>query len=113
MKYYFNLIQYAAILLLLFPFLGFSETWETLYVIILAIVIGFSNLYIRKNVEGIKRKSEDKSLQGYIDELKTRFKNFESQTPRENIHERSFYKKKDIIIKETQEEENSSSEENS
>ena len=50
MKIYIRTILISAFLLLIFPFLGFSELWEHIYVIILGFIIGTSTLFFYKKI---------------------------------------------------------------
>ena len=64
----------CATALLLFPFLGLSESWEYAFVIILAFAIGYSALQVLRNINGFTKESGADSLQEYIEGLKKRFK---------------------------------------
>ncbi|MCI5050908.1 MAG: hypothetical protein MRY57_01210 [Candidatus Pacebacteria bacterium] len=74
MKKYTNTIIIAALLLILFPFLGLPELWENLYVIILAFIIGSSILLLKHKSGVLNQQDEESTLQEYIQELKDRFK---------------------------------------
>jgi len=74
MKKYINLILIASLLLLIFPFLGFPELWENLYVIIIGFTIGSSALFLRHKSGLIKDVDEETSLREYVKELQDRFK---------------------------------------
>lgn len=73
MKKYFNAILISAILLLLFPFLGFPELWENIYVSVLAFVVGYSSMLLRHKTTLAHDLEEESSLEEYIKELKDRF----------------------------------------
>lgn len=74
MKKYLNTIKISALLLLLFPFLGFPELWENLYVIILAFIVGTAVILLQHKSGLIKQEDEETSLQEYVQELKDKFK---------------------------------------
>lgn len=59
---------------MLFPFLGLSEFWEYLYVIIPSAVIAYSGVWLLRNIDRLTEGSGTDSLQEYIDNLKKRFK---------------------------------------
>ncbi len=72
-----NIILIAAILLLIFPFLGFPELWENIYVGILGFVVGYTLLLLRHRSGIVENHDEEKSLQEYVKEIQTRFKEHE------------------------------------
>ncbi len=75
MKVYFNVILLTSVALLLFPFLGFPELWENIYVVLLAFVIAYTSLLLRHKISlkmGTGTKDES-SLDEYIHELKKNF----------------------------------------
>lgn len=74
MKKYLNTIKISSFLLLLFPFLGFPELWENMYVIIFAFIIGTTSILLQHKSGLIKKEDEETSLQEYVQELKDRFK---------------------------------------
>lgn len=74
MKKYLNTIKVSALLLLIFPFLGFPELWENMYVIVLAFIIGSAGLLLQHKSGLIKEVNKEASLQEYVQELKDRFK---------------------------------------
>ncbi len=74
MKVYFNVILIAAIALLIFPFLGFPELWENIYVSILAFIIGYSSMLLRHKTILKMELDKETSLDEYIHELKDRFR---------------------------------------
>lgn len=74
MKNYVLTIIIAAVVLMLFPFLGLSEFWEHLFVIIPAFVIGYSGVWLLRNFDRLTEGSGTDSLQEYIDSLKKRFR---------------------------------------
>ena len=74
MKKYINTILISTLLLLIFPFLGFPELWENLYVIILGFIIAMSTLFLRHKSGLINEDEEESSLQDYVTELQDRFK---------------------------------------
>jgi hypothetical protein len=86
MKNYINIILFTSALLIIFPFLGFSEIIENFYVIILAFVIATSTLLLRHKSGLIVEEDEDSSLQEYVKELQDRFK--EQDTPVEEKKKR-------------------------
>lgn len=75
MKKYITTIILAAVLLLIFPFLGLPELWENIYVLILAFVIGSSAILLRHKSGLVLPDDEDdeRSLQEYVEELRDRF----------------------------------------
>ena len=74
MKKYLNTIKVSAVFLLLFPFLGFPEIWENIYVIIFGFIAGTSSILLHHKSGLIKDQDKENSLQEYIQELKDRFK---------------------------------------
>lgn len=72
MKKYINIIKITALLLLLFPFLGFNQVFEHVYVIVLACVSGLSAAFLEHKSSAIKNESND-SLHEYMQDLKQRF----------------------------------------
>ncbi len=74
MKKYTRIILISSLLLLIFPFLGFPELWENLYVIVLAFIIGSATLFLRHKSGIIQDVDEETSLQDYVKELQERFK---------------------------------------
>ncbi|MFT6829606.1 MAG: uncharacterized membrane protein (DUF106 family) [Candidatus Paceibacteria bacterium] len=74
MKKYINTILIATVLLLIFPFLGFPELWENLYVIILGFIIAMSTLFLRHKSGIVTETDEESSLQDYVKELQDKFK---------------------------------------
>lgn len=74
MKKYINIILISSLFLLVFPFLGFPELWENLYVILIGFIIGSSVLFLRHKSGLIKEVDEETSLQEYVKELQDRFK---------------------------------------
>jgi len=74
MKNYINTILICSLLLLVFPFLGFPELWENLYIILLGCVIGLSVLYLKHKSGLIKITDADASLEEYVQELQEKFK---------------------------------------
>lgn len=74
MKKYLNVIKISTVFLLLFPFLGFPELWENLYVIFFGFIIGSATLLIHHKSGLIQERDEESSLQEYVQELKDRFK---------------------------------------
>lgn len=81
MKKYINVILLGSALLIIFPFLGFSEIVENFYVIILAFIIATSTLLLRHKSGLVVEEDEETSLQEYVKELQTRFK--DQETPAE------------------------------
>ena len=75
MKTYINIILIASLLLLIFPFLGFPELWENIYVIVLGFIVGSTMLFLRHKSGLIAEVDEEASLQDYVKELQERFKN--------------------------------------
>ncbi len=75
MKGYFNVILFASIALLLFPFLGFPELWENIYVSVLAFVIGYTSMLLRHKTILKLELDKETSLNDYVQELKDRFRN--------------------------------------
>lgn len=73
MKRYMNTILIGSLLLLIFPFLGFPEFWENLYVVIIAFVIGYSLLLLRHRSGLVKHDDEEKTLHDHIKEIKHKF----------------------------------------
>jgi hypothetical protein len=74
MKKYLNTIKISSFLLLIFPFLGFSELWENMYVIILGFIIGSTTILLHHKSGLVKQEDEETSLQEYVQELKDKFK---------------------------------------
>ena len=74
MKKYINTIIIASVLLLIFPFLGFPELWENIYVIVIGFVIAMSILFLRHKSGLVEDIEEETSLQQYVKELQDRFK---------------------------------------
>ena len=81
MKKYINVILLTNALLILFPFLGFSEIIENFYVIVLGFVSATSTLLLRHKSGMIQDSNEESSLQEYVKELKDRFR--EQEIPKE------------------------------
>lgn len=73
MNKYFNVILIASILLLFFPFLGFPELWENIYVVIAAFVIGYTSMLLRHKSGLVKKHDPDARLQDYVKELQEKF----------------------------------------
>ena len=59
---------------MVFPFLGFPELWENLYIIALGFVIGISVLFLRYKSGLVTDVDEETSLHDYVKELQERFK---------------------------------------
>lgn len=74
MKNYVVTIIICAVILLLFPFLGLSEFWEHLFVIIPAFIIAYCGVWILRNIDSLTKGSGADSLQEYIESLQQRFK---------------------------------------
>ncbi|MCA9351197.1 hypothetical protein KC929_00275 [Patescibacteria group bacterium] len=81
MKTYINTILVSSVLLLLFPFLGFGEIIEYLYVIILGCIIGLSALFLRHKSGLVEEVDEATSLEDYVKELQERFKEHAKKSP--------------------------------
>ncbi len=79
MKIYFNVILCSAIALLLFPFLGFPELWENIYVSVLAFIIGYTSMLLRHKTVLKLELDKETSLNEYVKELKDRFRNQNEQ----------------------------------
>jgi len=75
MKKYIKSIIICGGLLLLFPFLGFPEIIETIYVIVLGfLVVSLALLSHKKLSDVTDTDGEERSLEGYIQSLQDRFK---------------------------------------
>lgn len=86
MKKYINIILITSALLILFPFLGFSEIIENFYVIIMAFIIGTTTLLLRHKSAFLAEDDEETSLQDYVKELQDRFKQQEDTHPEKKSH---------------------------
>ena len=73
MKNYVRAIIISSVFLLLFPFIGLSEFWEYLFVVIPAFVIAYSGLWIYKNLSILTQGTDSDSLAEYIEKLQERF----------------------------------------
>lgn len=60
-------------MLLIFPFLGFPELWENIYVSVLAFMIGYISMVLRHKSGLVKKSDPDASLQDYVKELQEKF----------------------------------------
>lgn len=88
MKTYFNIIVGAAVALLLFPFLGFPELWENIYVSVFAFLVGYTAMLLRHKVVTRFELDEETSLEDYVQELKERFReNTEEKKSERSISE--------------------------
>lgn len=73
MNKYFNVILIGGFLLLFFPFLGFPELWENIYVSVIAFIIGYTSMVLRHKSGLVKKHDPDASLQDYVKELQEKF----------------------------------------
>jgi uncharacterized membrane protein len=89
MKKYLNTIKISAAFLLLFPFLGFPELWENIYVIIFGFIVGTSAILLHHKSGLVKEQDEESSLQEYIQELKDRFKDQTKESTEDTTHTKS------------------------
>lgn len=82
MKKYLRILLIASTLLLLFPLLGLPELWEQLYVSIIGFIMGTTTLLLRHKSGLIDANDDDEeqSLQNYVHELQTRFRDHKKQT---------------------------------
>ena len=96
MKKYLNTIKVSAVFLLLFPFLGFPELWENIYVITFGFIAGTSVILLHHKSGLIKDQDEESSLQEYIQELKDRFKDQTGDSAQEDTSKKS--RISDVIV---------------
>lgn len=74
MKKYVRIILIGSILLLIFPLLALPELWEQFYVIIIGFIMGTTALLLRHKSGLIESDDSEQSLQDYVTELQTRFR---------------------------------------
>lgn len=84
MKKYFNIIKIAAVLLLVFPFLGLPVLLENLYVIILGALVGITTVFIENKLGLMRHENPETSLQEYVQELKEKFQQHNSKIIEKN-----------------------------
>lgn len=88
MNKYFNVILIASFLLLIFPFIGFPELWENVYVALIAFIIGYTSMVLRHKSGLVKKHDPDASLQDYVQELQEKFAKRESLSMTESKKKR-------------------------
>jgi len=75
MKKNINLIITGVFLLFLFPFLGFPEFYENMYIILVGFLIGYAVILLRHKSGIVDENEDENSLQEYVLELRNRFRN--------------------------------------
>jgi len=73
MRKYLNVILLCAVLLLVFPFFGFPELWETIYILVIGFVVAYSILLIRHHLGDMSPSPDDESsFKQYVSDLQGR-----------------------------------------
>jgi hypothetical protein len=82
MKNYVSAIIICSVILLFFPFLGLSEFWEYLFVVIPAFIIAYSGMWLSRNLAALTADADTDSLHDYIEKLQKRFKDQKAKQTR-------------------------------
>lgn len=86
MKKYTGIILIASLLLLIFPFLGFPELWENIYVAVLGFVIAYTLLLLRHKISlVVPPEDHHESLQNFVQEVKEQFNEAQEEVKTSHI----------------------------
>jgi hypothetical protein len=73
MRKYLNVILFCALLLLMFPFFGFPELWETILIFVIGFVVAYATLLIRHHLGDMSPSPDDESsFKQYVHDLQKR-----------------------------------------